>query len=221
VSALPLPLQTTLRTALSLLVFAVIGTALLAFTFNATKDSIAKNEEQAKLKLIGQILPTTAYDNNILQDTLILPPTPDLGSFEPSTVFRARKGGEPTAAVLEAIAPDGYGGKIKMVIAVYANGEIAGVRVISQNETPGLGDYIEIAKSDWINIFGGKSLAKLSDKEWKVKKDGGVFEHVAGATVTPRAVIKAVHKALIYFDQNKDKLFATQPSAKTGTGAAK
>ncbi len=220
-SALPLPLQTTLRTALSLLVFAVIGTALLAFTYSATKDNIARNEEQAKLRLIGQILPASAYDNNILQDTLTLPPTAELGTFDPSTVYLARNGGAPVAAVLEAVAPDGYAGKIKLVVAIYASGEIAGVRVISHNETPGLGDYIEIAKSDWINVFGGKSLAKQADKDWKVKKDGGVFEHVSGATITPRAVIKAVHKALAYFEQNKDKLFATQPPAAAGTGAAK
>lgn len=218
-SALPLPLQVTLRTALNLLVFAVIGTALLAFTYNATKDNIARNEEQAKLKLIGQILPASAYDNDILQDTLSLAPTPELGTFEPTVAYRARKAGAPAAVVFEAVAPDGYAGRIKLIISVYANGEIAGVRVVSHNETPGLGDYIEIARSPWIEVFGGKSLANTAAKEWKVKKDGGVFEHVSGATVTPRAIVKAVHKALVYFEQNKDKLFANPPAA-AGQGAA-
>lgn len=218
-SALPLPLQVSLRTALSLLIFAAIGTAMLAFTFDATKDSIAKNEEQAKLKLIGQILPASAYDNDILQDTLVLEPTPELGTFDSTTVYRARKGGAPAAAVFEAVAPDGYAGRIKLIVSVYANGEMAGVRVVSHNETPGLGDYIEIARSPWIEVFGGKSLANTADKEWKVKKDGGTFEHVSGATVTPRAIVKAVHKALGYFEQHKDKLFANPPAA-AGQGAA-
>ncbi len=218
-SALPLPLQVSLRTALSLLIFAAIGTALLAFTFDATKADIAKNEERAKLKLIGQILPASAYDNDILQDTLVLEPTPELGTFDPTTVYRARKGGAPAAAVFEAVAPDGYAGRIKLIVSVYANGEVAGVRVVSHNETPGLGDYIEIARSPWIEVFGGKSLANTADKEWKVKKDGGAFEHVSGATVTPRAIVKAVHKALGYFEQNKDKLFANPPAA-AGQGAA-
>ncbi len=218
-STLPLPLQVTLRTALNLLIFAVIGTALLAFTYNATKDNIAKNEEQAKLKLIGQILPASAYDNDILLDTLSLEATPELGTVEPTVVYRARKAGAPAAAVFEAAAPDGYAGRIKLIVSVYASGEVAGVRVVSHNETPGLGDYIEIARSPWIEVFGGKSLANTADKEWKVKKDGGVFEHTSGATVTPRAIVKAVHKALGYFGQNKDKLFANPPAA-AGQGAA-
>ncbi len=209
------PLSTTFKSALNLAIFAILGTAALALVFNLTKENIAKNEEQAKLKLIGQILPAEAYDNAILTDTLELPPTPELGTSSPTPVYRARKGGEPAAVVLEVVAPDGYAGAIKMIVSIYASGELGGVRVIAHKETPGLGDYIEIGRSKWITQFDGQSLAKLPAPEnWKVKKDGGVFDYNSGATVTPRAVVKAVHKAVRYFDANRDQLFA--PSIPAG-----
>ncbi|MHB1591102.1 MAG: RnfABCDGE type electron transport complex subunit G, partial [Sulfuricella sp.] len=126
----------------------------------------------------------------------------------PTPVYRAVKEGKPSAAVLEVIAPDGYGGNIRMIVAIKADGEVSGVRVVTHHETPGLGDYIDIAKNSWIRIFEGKSLSKYADQDWKVKKDGGKFEYMAGATVTPRAVVKAVHKSLKYFAQNQDMIFS-------------
>lgn len=188
--------------------FAVIGTALLAATYLVTRPVIAETERQAKLALISQILPTSLYDNNILKDAATLPPAEDLGNNDPSLAYRASKDGKPSAAVLEVTAPDGYSGRIRMIVAIKTDGEISGVRVVAHNETPGLGDYIEIAKNSWIRIFEGKSLAKYSEQDWKVTKDGGKFEHMAGATVTPRAVVKAVHKSLKYFAQNQEQIFS-------------
>ena len=188
--------------------FAVVGTALLAATYLVTRPIIAETEKQAKLALIGQILPKALYDNDILKDAALLPPAVELGNGEPTPVYRAVKEGKPSAAVLEVIAPDGYSGKIRMIVAIKADGEVSGVRVVTHNETPGLGDYIEIAKNRWIRIFEGKSLANYADQDWKVKKDGGKFEHMAGATVTPRAVVKAVHKSLKYFAANQDNIFS-------------
>lgn len=188
--------------------FAIVGTALLAATYLVTRPIIAETEKQAKLALIGQILPPALYDNNILMDAALLPPAKELGNNDPTPVYRAVKDGKPSAAVLEVTAPDGYSGRIRMIVAIKADGEISGVRVVTHNETPGLGDYIEIAKNSWIRVFESKSLAKYSDQDWKVKKDGGKFEHMAGATVTPRAVIKAVHKSLQYFAQNQDTIFS-------------
>jgi RnfABCDGE-type electron transport complex G subunit len=113
----------------------------------------------------------------------------------PSTLYRARKAGQPVALVFESTAPDGYAGKIRLIVAVRANGEVA-VRVTQHKETPGLGDYVEVKDKNkarpWITQFTGLSLAQVSDREWKVKKDGGRFDYYAGATVTPRAVTKAV-----------------------------
>jgi Na+-translocating ferredoxin:NAD+ oxidoreductase subunit G len=204
--------RSTLQTAINLVFFAVLGTAILASTFFLTHDAIVKSEEGEKMKLIMQIVPPELFDNDVIKDTLSIPASELLGTDDVTTAYRARLKGEPSAVVLSAIAPDGYSGKISLILAVRANGELAGVRVVAHKETPGLGDYIELPKSPWIKSFDGKSREVYKDADWKVKKDGGKFDHMAGATITPRAVVKAVHKALIYFEQNRDKLFvASEP----------
>ncbi len=200
--------KAALLTALNLTAFALFGTALLAFVYNQTHERIEKSVETEKLKLISQILPQNLYDNDIIKDTIRIAPDPLLGNEGETVVYRARLHGKPSVAVIEAVAPDGYSGKIFMLIAIRENGELAGVRVVSHKETPGLGDYIDIARSDWITGFDGKSNAQYNDNDWKVKKDGGKFDYMAGATITPRAVVKAVHKALQYFALHRDALFA-------------
>jgi electron transport complex protein RnfG len=200
--------RSTLQTAVNLVFFAVLGTAVLASTFFMTHDAIVKSEEGEKLKLITQILPSALFDNDIIQDTLTIPADPLLGTEDVTTAYRARLKGEPAAVVLESIAPDGYSGRIWLILAVKFNGELAGVRVVAHKETPGLGDYIELPKSPWIKGFDGKSREVYKDADWKVKKDGGQFDYMTGATITPRAVVKAVNKALIYFGENRDKVFA-------------
>lgn len=205
--------RNSVRTAGILVAFTVLGTALLAYTFRVTRDIIAASEEREKLALITQALPPGLFDNDIIADAVELPPTEELGTTEPSRVYRATLKGKPAALVFEVIAPDGYSGRISMLVAVRANGELAGVRVVSHHETPGLGDYIDIAKSPWIRIFEGKSLANVRPDGWRVKKDGGEFAYLSGATITPRAVVKAVHKALLYFDKEGGPIFA-RPAAK-------
>jgi electron transport complex protein RnfG len=197
--------------------FTVVSTALLAYTFSTTRAPIARSEAAARMALFRQILPESLHDNNLLQDTLKIAPGGELGNHDETLVYRARLGGQPAAVILEAIAPDGYSGDIKLLIAVRANGEIAGVRVVSHRETPGLGDYIDIAHSDWIKKnFDGQSLAKTNNEGWQVKKDGGQFDHMAGATITPRAVVKAVHKALQYFAAHREQIFSL-PATKENT----
>ena len=200
--------KNSIRTALTLIAFTVLGTGLLAYTFEITKDNIAKSEEQAKLALINQALPNALYDNAVVNDVTMLPATSELGTTQPTAAYRARLKDVPAALVLEAIAPDGYSGKIKLLIAIRANGELAGVRVVSHIETPGLGDYIDAAKSDWIKQFDRTSLAHPDSRAWKVKKDGGHFDYMTGATITPRAMVKAVHKALRYYEQHGSEIFA-------------
>ncbi len=206
--------RSTLQTAINLVFFSVLATAVLASTYYLTHDAIVKSEEGEKLKLIMQIVPGELFDNDIIQDKLSLPASELLGTADVTTAYRARLKGEPAAVVLEAIAPDGYSGKIWLVLAVRADGKLAGVRVVAHKETPGLGDYIELPKSPWIKGFDGKSRAEYADADWKVKKDGGKFDYMAGATITPRAVVKAVNKALVYFEQNRDKLFAPAADGK-------
>ena len=201
----------TLKTALNLLFFALIGTAILAYTFQKTHGLIIKSEEAEKLKLITQIVPPALFDNDIIKDTLLIPADAQLGTDNPGTVHRARLNGKPSVAVLEAIAPDGYNGKIGLIIAIREeDATLAGARVIWHKETPGLGDYIDYARNHWISLFDGASHLRYTEVDWQVKKDGGQFDYMAGATITPRAVIKAVHKALHYFEENREKLFAPE-----------
>ena len=209
--------KASVYTALNLLFFAVIGTALLALTYKLTYEPIARSVENEKLKLITQIAPASTYDNDIMKDTVRLAADELLGNDDTTIAYRGRLKGQPSIAVLEANAPDGYGGNIRMVIAIRGDGRIGGVRVISDQETPGLGDYIEIAKNDWITVFDGTTLENRKDSDWKVKKDGGTFDYMAGATISPRAVVKAVHRALQYYAQHRDELFKQNPSRKMET----
>jgi len=202
-------------TALNLLFFALAGTALLALTYDLTHETIARSEENEKLKLIAQIAPPTTYDNDIMKDTAQLAEDKLLGGTGTSIVYRGRLKSQPSIAVLHVIAPDGYSGRINLIIAIHSDGRIGGVRVVSHRETPGLGDYIEIARSNWITGFNGTSLENRKDSDWKVKKDGGSFDYMAGATITPRAIVKAVHKALQYYAQHRDELFAQALPEKT------
>lgn len=130
------------RTAVILVFFVAAFTAALAVVYNMTKPAIDASAAEEKMRMINEVLPSALYDNELLTDTLPLAPTPELGQDDESTVYRARLKGEPSTLVLEAVAPDGYSGKIRMLLAIRANGEIAGVRVTLHKETPGLGDYI-------------------------------------------------------------------------------
>ncbi|MGB8516332.1 MAG: electron transport complex subunit RsxG [Gallionella sp.] len=206
-------------TAGNVLIFTIVGTFLLAMTYMQTKERIEQSEQQEKLKLIQQLVPTNSFDNNIVADALHLAPDALLGTTMSSTAYRARLQNQPVSVVLEAIAPDGYSGRISLIIAIKNDGTLGGVRVVEHKETPGLGDYIDIAKSAWISGFDGKSLVPQHDADWQVKKDGGQFDFMAGATITPRAVVKATHHALQYFALHRDELFAPiQPSSSPEKG---
>jgi Na+-translocating ferredoxin:NAD+ oxidoreductase subunit G len=216
--------KASVYTALNLLFFALIGTALLAITYQLTHEPIARSEEKEKLKLVTQIAPAETYNNDIIKDTAELAADKLLGNDDTTVAYLGRLKGQPSIAVLQVIAPDGYSGKISLIISIRSdgqgNGKIGGVRVISHKETPGLGDYIEIARSKWITGFDGTSLDNPRDSDWKVKKDGGQFDYMAGATITPRAVVKAVHKALQYFAQHREELFATPHAVKGKSGSS-
>lgn len=201
-------LKHTSKTAFTLIAFALVFTSLMAYVFNITKAPIEKSEAAARMALFRQIVPEHMHDNDLLKDTITIASNDLLGNRQPTIANRARINNAPAAVILEAIAHDGYSGDIKLLIAIKHDGSISGVRVLTHKETPGLGDYIDITKGDWIKLFNEESLVKTSDENWKVKKDGGQFDYMAGATITPRAVVKAVHKALQYFEANKQALFA-------------
>ncbi len=203
-----------IRVGLLLGLFAIVATTLVAFTEENTREQIKENQRQALLDGINALIPHDEYDNAILQDTLLLPPTEALGTEEPTLVYRARQNGEPVAVVMTVVAPDGYSGTIKMLVGIYHSGKLAGVRVIDHKETPGLGDKIDVKKDDWILQFEGLSLGNPPASKWKVKKDGGEFDQFTGATITPRAVVGAVKQSLEYFRKHRDELFAVTEEAK-------
>ena len=196
-----------LLSGLFLWLFAVVGTSLVALTEYNTSEAIVENERQLLLRNLYALLPSDRLDNDIAADTLLLPASTRLGTDDESIVYRARLRGEPVAAIFRSIAADGYNGRIHLLIGVYIDASLAGVRVVKHAETPGLGDAIEIRKSPWINVFAGKSLFNPSPDRWRVKRDGGDFDQFTGATITPRAVVTAVRNTLLYYQQNADMIF--------------
>jgi electron transport complex protein RnfG len=203
----------TSKTAITMIAFAFIGTALLAYVFEITRAPIEASEAEARFALFKQILPENSYDNNLLKQTIKIAPNELLGNHQPTEANIAILNHKMAAVILEAIAHDGYSGDIKLLIAIRSDGTISGVRVLAHKETPGLGDYIDVAHGQWIKLFNDESLAKTPAKQWQVKKDGGKFDYMVGATITPRAVVKAVLKAEQYFAMNKESLFAKHENA--------
>lgn len=194
--------------ALILTGFAVVGTGLVAVTYTATRDIIAETQRKALEANLNQLVPADRYDNRIAEDSIEVTAPEWLGTDQPVTVYRARKDGQPVALFATPYAPDGYSGPIQLLIGVYADGTLAGARVLAHKETPGLGDGIEERRSPWILAFAGKSLKNPEPEHWKVKKDGGAFDQFTGATITPRAVVKATRKFLEYVQTHQAQLFA-------------
>lgn len=198
--------QSIRRNAIGLGLFAIITGGTIAVTQVMTAERIQEQAAQAEAKALFEIIPESQHDNNLLTDTVKLPPDNRLASGEPVTVWVARRDGRPTGLIMPVVAPDGYSGNIHLLVGMDLQGRILGVRVTSHRETPGLGDRIETKKSDWIHSFAGHSLGNPEPKRWNVKKNGGVFDQFTGATITPRAVVKAVQKSLIYFRQHRSEI---------------
>ena len=201
--------QHMLTTAILLAGFAITGTGLVAFAYEKTKGRIAQAEREALLRSLHSVVKPEEHNNELFNDQIMVTSEQYLGSKHPLPVFRARNNGQAYAVIITAIAPDGYNGDIKLLIGIKYDGTISGVRVIDHRETPGLGDAIETRRSDWILGFNGRSINNPEPKRWKVKRDGGYFDQFTGATITPRAIVKAVAKALQYYELNKDSLFTT------------
>ncbi|MCB1776242.1 MAG: electron transport complex subunit RsxG [Candidatus Competibacteraceae bacterium] len=195
--------------ALILTGFAMIGTGLVAITYRGTKDIIAETQRATLEASLNALVPANRYDNRVTEDRIEVVAPEWLGTDQPVAVYRARQAGQPVALFATPTAPDGYAGPIQLLIGVYVDGTLAGVRVLEHKETPGLGDGIEARRSPWILTFAGKSLTNPHEKQWKVKRDNGAFDQLTGATITPRAVVKAVHKFLEYVRDHQEKLFAS------------
>ena len=186
--------------------FALLASILLGVTNCSTQDTIQQRLDEDLKKSLQEVVPVTLYDNDLLQDTLTIPSADyNIGANE-TTVYLAKKSGKVTAVCFKFIAPDGYSGAINMIIGIDRDGNILGVRVLSHKETPGLGDKIEVAKSSWILNFVGRSLDNLTSAQWAVKKDGGVFDQFAGATITPRKSVQATYRSLQLFKAHQAQL---------------
>lgn len=195
------------RNGFLLAAFAIICTAVVATISQLTKPVIAQQEQLALLKTIDQLIPSDAYDNDIFASCFIIADDNLLGKGQSQQVFVAKKANVPVALMLETSTFKGYAGEIKLAVGIFADGKVAGVRVIRHSETPGLGDKIQTNKSDWIYSFNDKQYQSEQDQRWEVTKNGGDIDAFTGATITPRAVTLAVKDALIYFAQNKQQLF--------------
>ena len=194
------------RTVLVMIIFGIIFSTILEFVHNKTNPIILKSEAEAKERLLLQVISKDLYNNDLINSFIDIKPNRRLKNMEMIKGYVARNNNEVTAVILETRAPDGYSGEIRILVGIDKNGNILGTRVIKHQETPGLGDYIDIAKSNWINIFTFSSLENTSQSEWAVKKDQGKFDYISGATITARAVTKAINEALNYFKENKFKM---------------
>ncbi|MBM7060483.1 electron transport complex subunit RsxG [Pseudomonas sp. UL073] len=202
--------RSMLKNALLLGLFAIVTVGLVAVTQQGTATRIQQAERDAQGRTLGEILPAGSYDNHLLDDSVEAFDPELLGKAKPLPAYVATLRGQPTAVILQVTAPNGYSGAIHLLVGVLADGRLAGVRAVKHSETPGLGDRIELTKSPWMHGFDGRSLSDPGESGWAVKKDGGQFDQFAGATITPRAVVKAVQRALQYFDKHKEQLLAAR-----------
>ena len=197
--------------ALTLAIFALVCTAVVALTHRLTQGTIIEQQQAQLLRVLDELLPENNHDEPLFDHCVLLISPQFLGSKDPQPVFTAVKNGQPQGYAIEAIAPDGYSGDIKLIVGVAIDGTLSGVRVLKHNETPGLGDKIELKRSPWILSFNGKSMTDENDLRWAVRNDGGQFDAFTGATITPRAVVEAVRKVLLLVQQ-QPQLFTQAPA---------
>lgn len=191
-----------------LIVIAVALAAALTFVAGVTRDRIARNEDAWIQARLDALVPAALHDNDMLADRIDVTAPDILGIPEAVAIYRARQQDRPVAAVIRTIAPDGYRGPIELLIAVNYDGTLIGVQVIRHKETPGLGDAFENRAADWLPKFQGRSLTNPPQQRWTVRKDRGDFDEFTGATITPRAIVKATRRALELFNARKERIFA-------------
>ena len=197
-----------IKNGLLLALFALLCTGLVAVVNQQTFDEIKLQQQKELMGILHQLIPDELHDNELTAQCTLLQNKEALGTEDALPAYIATAAGKPVAIALEAIAPDGYNGNIKLIVGINTQGEVLGVRTLSHQETPGLGDKIELRNSDWVTKFVGKVLTSEDDKQWQVQKDGGDFDQFTGATITPRAYVKAVKRAVWYFTQHQTEIFS-------------
>ncbi|UJF23536.1 electron transport complex subunit RsxG [Shewanella sp. OMA3-2] len=187
-------------------VFALCCTGLVAVVNGLTKDTILQQQLAQLSQTLIQVVLAQYYDNELVSQCIWVNSADLLGTSADLPAYIAMKQQQPTAIAIEAIAPDGYNGAIKLIIGIDNDNRVLGVRTLTHQETPGLGDKIELRKSNWVTEFTGKVWTP-EDKSWSVKKDGGQFDQFTGATITPRAYVKAIRNAVMFVEANRKELY--------------
>lgn len=193
-----------LRTLLTLGLIGLLAAALLSGVHLVTRDRIASEQQRQALASLNQLVPESEYDNALVEDRFSAAIS---GLSNPSMIYRARMDGEPVALLVDTTTPDGYSGDIRLLVGLRPSGDIIGVRVLDHRETPGLGDEIELKRSDWIRQFAGKSLGDPPTQAWAANRRGGHFDTLSSATITSSAVIEAVRNVLAWYSDNRDNAF--------------
>jgi electron transport complex protein RnfG len=200
--------QTVIKTGTTLAVIAAICTALVAATYQLTEERIAANKKALLEQALQPALSGLFYEGGVSESRLVIPPPHDLPGNDAALIFRVYAKDTPVAALFAVTARDGFSGVIRVLVGVGFDGTITGVRILQHRETPGLGDKIESARSDWIFQFDGRYMGDPEVTGWAIRNDGGEFDQLTGASVTPRAVIKAIRDTLLYFAAHRDEIFA-------------
>lgn len=196
------------KSGITLAVIAAVCTALVALTWQLTEQRIEDNRTAWLERSLEPALAGLFFDSPVTESMLTIPQPHELPGTEAAIVYRIYAGDEPVAALFVVTARDGYAGPIRLLIGVAMDATVTGVRVLEHRETPGLGDRIETGKSDWVLQFDGNSLRDPQPERWKIKGDGGAFDQLTGASITPRSIIKAIKTTLMYFELHRDALFA-------------
>lgn len=202
-----------MRSGLTLAAIAAICTALVAFTYQLTDERIAANEQAWLEQSLQPALSGLFFDSGISDSIVTIPAPHELPGSDDAIIYRVYSGESPAAALFVVSARDGYAGAIRMLVGVAVDGKVTGVHVLEHRETPGLGDLIESNKTDWVRQFDDRSLGDPVVGNWKIKRDGGEFDQLTGASVTPRAVVKAIRETLEYFDANSAAIFSAAADA--------
>jgi electron transport complex protein RnfG len=197
-----------LKSGVTLAVIAAICTAMVSLTYGLTKERIVANEQAWLERSLQPALSGLSFDSGVTESQIIIPPPHELPGSEAAIIYRVYAKGSPVAALFVVSARDGYAGPIKILIGIDMQGIVTGVQVLEHRETPGLGDRVESTKSDWVEQFAGRSLLDPEPVGWRIKSEGGQFDQLTGASVTPRAIIKAIKETLLYFGVHKDEVFA-------------
>ena len=187
-----------------LMLLAALGLGMTYFVQLGSAPRIAAEQRLIDSRNLLDLIASDSYDNQPLER----PITIESNALANSTLlggYLATRADQPVAVLLRSQTL-GYAGAIDLLIAVDANGRLLGVKTLKQSETPGLGARIADWPNAWLQIFSGKSRTDPNDSGWALKKDQGQFDQIAGATITSRAVINAVHDALRYFDEHRQQL---------------